>query len=284
MGASEPIRLDGTRERESLQMLSLLLQQQKGICLFDYKDRLLERRLRSRVRATGCADIRAYVEYLRQNSGEVERLLDSLAINISGFFRDPDVFRAIASVVFEGWRKSGLFRERKVFRAWSCACAHGEEPYSLSALWEQWIQRKSGKPVPELRITASDVDSEALTRARTAHYDATAISGIPDQYSSFFETRGGRLIIPASIRSRIRFVQENVLIPAHRRRSDLVLCRNFLMFFDRGARENAMKMLEDSVEPGGYLVLGGAETFKESPGRKLVPVDSAHRIYQKKAG
>ena len=100
MGDSEPIRLNASRERESLRSLSLLLQQQKGICLFDYKDGCWNGDCVRAVRDDGCADVGTYVEYLRQNSGEVERLLDSLAINISGFFRDPDVFRAIDSIVF----------------------------------------------------------------------------------------------------------------------------------------------------------------------------------------
>jgi chemotaxis protein methyltransferase CheR len=274
--------MGASRERESLQSLSSLLQEQRGICLLDYKDRWLERRLLGRVRMTQCSDVPMYVEYVRKNPQEMDRLLDALAINISGFFRDPDVYAAIAAVVFDGWRKS--YHDRRLFRAWSCACAQGEEPYSLSALWEDWAHGSRRKFDGELRISSSDIDDSAVRRARCADYHAPALKEIPSDFRGWFTLKGERMIVSPAIRKRVQFVVENVMIPGRRRKMDLVLCRNFLIFLDRSAREQMMEVLRDALAPGGYLVLGRAETLPEQAGDSFAAVDLGHRIYRKKMG
>lgn len=283
MGASDPIKLDTAGEQDSLRALSLFLQKRKGIRLLDYKERWVERRLLMRVRTTQCADVGTYVEYVRRNPDEVNRLLEALSINVSSFFRNPEVYAAIAETVFTAWRSAAISGERKLFRAWSCACAHGEEPYSLSMLWESWAAQSfpdEVRPV-DLKITASDVDEEALSRARSAEYDSSVQRDLPPYAVAFFEARGGRLVVRPAVKSRVQFVCENVLAPARRPRMDLILCRNFLIFLDRDGRDAMMKIFEQALVPGGFLVLGHAETAMESTHARFAAVDSARRIYRK---
>lgn len=275
--------MDAAREQEPLRALSMLLQQRKGIRLLDYKERWLERRLLVRVKSTRCEDVSAYVKYVRQNPDEVNRLLEVLSINVSSFFRNPEVYAAIAGVVFEEWRSAAVSGARKLFRAWSCACAQGEEPYSLSMLWESWAAQaipEEARPV-DLKITASDVDEEALSHGRTAEFDASVQRGLPAYAAAFFESRGGKLVIRPAVKSRVQFVHENVLAPARRPRMDLVLCRNFLIFLDREGRDTMMRILDQALVPGGFLVLGHAETAMESGSARFAAVDPVRRIYRK---
>ncbi|HSP06867.1 MAG TPA: CheR family methyltransferase, partial [Acidobacteriota bacterium] len=172
---------------------------------------------------------------------------------------------------------------RKLFRAWSCACARGEESYSLSALWEHWAAQfipQEARPV-DLKITASEMDAEALSRARAAEYDASELQGVPPFAAGSFERRGDRVAVQPRVKKRVRFVCENVLAPARRPRADLILCRNFLIFLDRGGRSAMMEVFRRSLVPGGFLVLGRAETITESAHSAFVAVDAVHRIYRK---
>jgi chemotaxis protein methyltransferase CheR len=274
-----------TEDREALEVLSALLYQQRKIRLFDYKDRWFLRRLQMRMRATHCTCIPEYIDWIRHHPSEVDKLLEALAINISSFFRNREVFDGIEAHIFEDWRHRIESGEKVLFRAWSCSCAQGEEPYSLSMAWELWRRKnfRQMKIQPDLKIMANDIDTDAITKAKAATYSKKETKSLSEAELSFMEPRGEEFVVKEEIRRRVQFIVENSLMPAKKPRMDLVLCRNFLIFLDLEQQEKMMEIFADALAPGGYLVLGRVETLVGTGRTHFQAVNSTNRIYQKSA-
>ncbi|MFW5950213.1 MAG: CheR family methyltransferase, partial [archaeon] len=93
-----------------------------------YNDAYLDRRITARIRRTDTGDYRTYKRLLEREPEEREALLDSLSINVTGFFRNPDAWEGLRPVLRE------LTANQRRVRAWSAPCADGREPYSLAML------------------------------------------------------------------------------------------------------------------------------------------------------
>lgn len=262
-------------ETRWLQTLTSLLFDRKNINLKGYKQGYVSRRISVRMRVTGCKDLRDYVVHVQREPRELDRLVDAFAINVSGFFRNPEVFDAIAGSVFEEWKK----KPRRFFWAWSCACAHGEEPYSLSLMWQQWQQRT--KTPSELKIIASDIDPDALARGTRAVYDERAMESVPRHFHGWLDHDASGFRVPMLLKKRIQFVQENVLTPEAHPKFDLILCRNFMIFLERSEQTKMFDVLHGSLAESGYLVLGRAESILGEERKGFRVVDASNRIYQK---
>jgi chemotaxis methyl-accepting protein methylase len=269
-----------SENQESLRILSSILFEQRKVRLFDYKDRWFHRRLLSRLRSTQSEDVGEYLDYLKSHPAEIDRLLDALAINISSFFRNPEVFEAIEHRVFGAWASE---RRRLRYSAWSCACAQGEEPYSLAMLWEDWRMRQSDFSSAQLAITASDIDRDALDAASAGAYKAEKRKEVPEPFRErFLDARGeAEFVVKGELRARVKFVHENVLMAAGRQKFDLILCRNLMIFLDAGQQARIVGVFSDSLRPGGFLVLGKVEAIFHPQKEGFRVVDSVSRIYVK---
>lgn len=267
-------------EAQSLHRLSGILRDSRNIDLSLYKKEYVQRRIVHRTRLQGCRNLEEYVRLLERQSDEIDHLVDSLSIKVSSFFRNPEVFEAIATTIFDSWMKQGNKKTRYV---WSCACAHGQEPYSLSLLWEHWKARHSHKEtlIPELRITASDMDREAVAQAATGVYDRKQLATIPEKYRSFFTVNDTTMRIPADVRNRIRWSAKNALTPGAQPRFDLILCRNFLIFLERDRQAGMFQVLHRFLAEDGFLVLGRTESIWREEKELFHCVDLSNRIYRK---
>lgn len=259
-------------DTESLQALSALLFQRENIRLSDYKDRWLSRRISARFRSTRTSDLISYVEYIRDHPQELDRLLDALAINISSFFRNRETFDSIEQNVFESWKK---LPGRRIFQAWSCACAEGQEPYSLAMLWRQHLSKCLN--ILQLKILATDIDADALAKAKTAEYTAAQIETIPDDYAQFVEHNR----VSEAIRKSVRFDRQNALTFKPAIKFDLILCRNLLIFLDSIQQKQFLKSIHSALANRGYVVFGKVESLFLPQQCGFHPIDLENRIYQK---
>lgn len=241
-----------------------LIYQQAGIHLSPAKKPLLVRRLSRRLRELGLTSFTAYYRRVEADpEGEGVRMLDLVSTNETGFFREPRQFRLLEEEILPAWRAAGDEgrRQRRV-RAWSAACASGEEPFSLAMVLLAHL------PGWRVEVLATDLSTRALEQARASIWPLARSEKIPQAYLERFMLRGkasqeGKMKAGPELRSVVRFARLNL----HRAsdspagRFDLVLCRNVLIYFDAAARAGVIGRLLDHLAPGGYLFLGHAENL-----------------------
>lgn len=196
------------------------------------------------------------MRYLQRQSEEYQRLVGGLLIKVTEFFRDAELFtflrqRALPELVKHA-RESG-----RELRLWSAGT--GEEAYSLAILVAELL----GDELEEfqVRIFATDVDSDAVGFARRGVYPASALAAVPGELTArFFTDVGGEYEVRRSVRSLVVFGQHDLAQRAPFPHIDLVLCRNILIYFTTELQRRALQLFSFSLRDGGYLVLGKAET------------------------
>lgn len=253
--------------------------EQRGIDLRSYRRPYLERRVWARVRSLEFRTLRQYVDYLEANPDEYAQLLDTLTINVTGFFRDKPVWdslrRNALTPLFEEKRR----RRSKTIRAWSAGCASGEEAYSLAMLFSD--MNTGGEFTPS--VTATDLDPEVLSAARSGTYDNARMKNIPPNYRLRFTQalNDSTFQVTPEIRRMVRFRQVDLFNGPPVKYVDLLVCRNVFIYFNRDQQAAVLDTFIDSLARGGYLVMGRSEKLSAQAATRLVPIDGRERIYQK---
>ncbi|MEW6555495.1 MAG: protein-glutamate O-methyltransferase CheR [Actinomycetota bacterium] len=269
------------RESEAgLDMLLRQLQEDMGLNLRQYKPNYLKRRIGVRMRATGCSDYLQYRQYVKKDRDECKRLINDLTINVTEFFRDPDVYAVIRKQVIP--ELLHYKRENRAFslRAWSAGCATGEEPYSMSILFREALAREKGPESWMLRITATDLDDKALEKARAGSYEEAKL--LPGMVlDDYFERDGERYVIKEEIKRPVRFLLLDIMQHPPLRHLDLILCRNVLIYFEREKQHHILETFHKCLRPGGFLVLGKSEAILGMTESGLTPFSRRERVYRK---
>lgn len=259
--ASEPQVYDTDAASDPAVTRALLhfLADERGLDLRDYRPGALASGARARFAATGTGDPEAYVRLLQQRPDELDRLLEAMLVPYTGFFRDPDVFEALANTVLPELCRT---RTGGAFRAWSVGTATGEEAWSLALLLHQTL------PEPlrgTFSVLGTDREPGNLATATVGSYPS--IAAIPEAFRPGVEARGGRHVLGPALRERVTFAAHDLvglrLAPPEAvvATFDLVLVRNVLIYFTRRLQEKALNRLEAVLDPGGVLVLGQTETL-----------------------
>lgn len=235
-----------------------LVAERRGVDFRDYRRETLERRAELRVRATGSANLEAYASLLRAQPAEIDRLVETLVIPVTEFFRDGWVFGELAERVVPE-----LARRKGVVTTWVAGAATGEEAYSIAMVLADVSSRSNGAG---FEVVASDIDRRSLEVARAGVYAAASAASIPDDLRRrYLRGEGDKVRIAESVRQRVRFAEHDLvgarLAPTEAivASFDLVLCRNVLLYFDDSLRATAAERLASVLEPDGVLVLGTSE-------------------------
>jgi two-component system CheB/CheR fusion protein len=250
---------------ENRQMRALLehLRQQSGIDFSQYRQSTIQRRLQRRMADTGVAGIDTYLRYLQRHPEEYERLVAAFLIKVTNFFRDGELFdylreSILPELLHEARQAHG---ER---RLWSAGCATGEEAYSLAILVAELLGNRLGE-VP-VRIFATDLDAEAVAFARRGVYPASSLQDVPPALvERYFNVLDGAYEIRKVVRGLLVFGQHDLGQRAPFPRTDLVLCRNVLIYFTPELQRRALQVFAFSLRVGGRLVLGKSETTNPLP-------------------
>lgn len=254
-----------------------LLLERRNFDIGMYKDRCLKRRIASRVRALGLHDPQAYLQCLRQDAAEVDALMTALTIHVSQFFRNPSMFAALERSVLPGLLSQARAEGRSALRLWSAGCSSGEEPYSLALVVDAL-----GKIEVPVQILATDLSPAILEVARAGLFDPQRLAEVPAAVQKkYFTPVGARLALDEKLRARVRFSCHNLLTAPDYPRSDLILCRNVLIYFSREEQEKILGRFAAVLPPDGVLVLGKAEMLL-GEARGLFRIESpAERIYRR---
>jgi chemotaxis protein methyltransferase CheR len=250
-----------------------------GFSCASYRDGCLRRRLAVRMRATRCASYAAYDRHLSAHATEWPRLLDALTINVTQFYRNPEVFHALAARVLPGlWDAPGPLR------LWSAGCATGEEAWTLAMLLH--AQAMAAGTAPQAlgsAIHATDVDPNALQAAQRGVYPRTALRDLPVALRHAYVPGDPPTVIEA-LRPLVRFATQDLhRDPPPATGLTLIVCRNVLMYFERPAQEAILRRFHAALAPEGLLLVGKSEALLGDARQWFAPVDPAIRLFRRQA-
>ena len=244
-----------------------------------YNESYLDRRISARMRRTDCEEYTAYLNVLSEERDERVALLDALSINVTSFFRNPDVWEGIREVL------RGMTDEQRTVNCWSAACADGREPYSIAML------ARDDPAIDEtaVEITATDIDAETLSEARNGVYESTRTTDIgsqleplssPEDHVGISED-GTAFSVAPEIKRMLSFEQHDLISGPEKSGYDLVLCRNLLIYIDRSYKEPIFRTLTGALREGGVLTIGKSETLPRSFRGEYEPYDRSKHIYRR---
>ena len=224
-----------------------------------YKPGTLQRRIERRMAMAGVAasDAARYLDTLRSDAAELNRLATDLLINVTSFFRDPKVFDLLAAKIIPD-----LVKDRgpdQPLRVWIAGCSTGEETYSLAMLFHEAIAA-TGRNV-KLQVFASDIDPDAVAGAREGLYpDSIAADVSAARLARFFSKEEHGYRISPELRALVVFTVQDVLADPPFSRLDLVSCRNLLISLRPEAQAKVVSLFHFALREGGVLLLGSSET------------------------
>ena len=244
-----------------------------------FKRASVERRIMRRVLLGNHPSLASYADLLEKDGGAVETLYQDLLIGVTSFFREPQRFDALKSVVFPAiLEKRGA---ADTVRLWVAGCSTGEEVYSLGITLLEFLDGRAD--APRVVIYGTDLNEKALKKARAAFYSPRAVSGVsPERLERYFTTVAGGYKIAKALRELCVFAAHDVTRDPPYSRIDLVTCCNVLIYFDPELQRKAVGFLQYALAPGGFLMLGSSENFR-GPANQLTAVSAKPLIYRKVA-
>jgi chemotaxis protein methyltransferase CheR len=262
--AESPVAVDAPREfafsEADFRSLAQLASRYAGIVLAESKRNLVYNRLSRRLRALKLSSFREYRELLANDEREFENFINSLSTNHTKFFREEhhfDHFRTHVAVPFA--QSAGRdFGGR--LRIWSAGCSTGEEPYTIAFVLKREIHNAEDF---DIRILATDIDTDVLTKAARGEFAATALADVPQAYRGFFVGEGAdKIVVDRSISSLIAFRQLNLIQPwPFRGLFDAIFCRNVMIYFDSPTKLGLVRRFTHQIKPGGWLYIGHSESL-----------------------
>ncbi|OBK63149.1 chemotaxis protein CheR [Mycobacterium colombiense] len=265
---------------EAFEALLRYMRDSRGFDFTGYKRTSLMRRVRHRMDQAGYTAFDEYLDFLQASSDEFTALFNTILINVTSFFRDPDAWEFVSTEVIPR-----LLAERgpnDPIRVWSAGCASGQEAYTLAMLLAEALGPDGFRQ--RVKIYATDVDEDALSEARIASYDAKAVESVPpDLLRRYFEQVNGRYVFHKDLRRAVIFGRNDLVKDAPISRVDLLVCRNSLMYLNAETQRNVLGRLHFALAPQGTLFLGHAEMLL-SHGDRFTPLNLKHRIFRKAAG
>ena len=243
-------------EPEGLASLLDFLKRNRGFDFSGYKRTSLERRIQRRMQEVEIETYEGYQDHLEVTPDEFTDLFNTILINVTGFFRDKAAWDYLRAEIVPAVIESVPGEES--IRVWSAACATGEEAYTLAiilaeALGEDEFRRR-------VKIYATDVDEDALTRARQAVYPRDALKSLPDDFAKrYFEPGPLGQGFRADLRRSVIFGRNDLVQDAPISKIDLLVSRNALMYFTPEAQARILGHFNFALRDTGFLFLGKSE-------------------------
>jgi len=225
------------------------IKRKTGIDLSLYKEAQMKRRLTALYEKKGFGSFQEFFSKLNRDSEEMEGFLDRMTINVSEFYRNYKRWEVLETKILPR-----LLQENKSLKIWSAACSTGEEPYTIAMMLSEHMTL-SGRT-----ITATDIDKNAIQRARNGLYPERSLNEVPSVMKARYFTQEGALFkLNEEIRKNVTFKQQNLLSDPFEGNYDLIVCRNVLIYFTEEAKNLLYKKFNASLRPGGVLFVGSTE-------------------------
>jgi two-component system CheB/CheR fusion protein len=266
-------------EADLLHTVFRLLMMRTGVDFSDYKLSTIKRRLVRQMLLAKVPDLADYVKLLQKSRDELDRLHESLLINVTEFFRDPECFAYLREHVLPAI--IAQHPEDTPIRLWVPGCSTGEEAYSFGILMRELLEEK-GRIQP-VQIFGTDVSEWAIGQARAGQYSAADLANVsPERLKRFFFKTDRGFVIQKPIRDMCIFARQNVAQDSPFSRLDLISCRNLLIYLSPKLQRKLMPIFHYALNPAGFLVLGSSESVGGHADLYRL-VDRRFRIYSRKS-
>jgi len=243
-----------------------------------FQRRGIRRKVEDRIVQVGLSHFEDYLSKVKNDPAEQSHVSKILAVTISRFFRDKEVFDTIGTSVLPTILKN---REKGDLKIWSIGCANGEEPYSFSILWEEKFGRR-WSPI-SLSILATDIHERLLERAQEGKYKRSSLKEVPEEiFQKYFKVENGFYVLDPSIRGSVEFRRHDITYEEPFSGMDIILCRNLAFtYFSKETQISVLKRVSDSLKEMGYLVIGWDESLPLTYPTLFIPAYPQEKIYQK---
>jgi two-component system CheB/CheR fusion protein len=242
-----------------------------------YKRPSLRRRVLRRMQTVGIDDFVAYRNYVAENPEEFAQLFDTILINVTSFFRDPNAWEYVTEEIVPR-----IVEERdpdEPIRVWSTGCATGEEAYTAAMILAEALGEDRFRS--RVKIYATDVDEQALNVGRHAIYTAKAVAAVPEPLRErYFEPIDSRFAFRKDLRRAVVFGRHDLVQDPPISRIDLLISRNTLIYFAAEAQFRILANFRFALAPDGYLFLGRSEVLVLRT-NLFTPVDLKRRVFTK---
>lgn len=242
--------------------------------------RQVYKRIQRRLESLSLPALADYERYLETHPKEWTVLESLCWISISRFYRDKAVFEFLEQEVLPNLARQALAEGKHVLRCWSIGCASGEEPYSLSFLWKLKLQARF--PTTRLVILATDIDEQAVARARRGCYLASSLKDLPEDWrAQGFDHTAEDFCIKPEFREPVTLLAQDVRQATPEDTFHLILCRYLAFtYFDAPMQSDTLRRLTERLRVGGALLIGKDERLPEG-GFGLVPWSEREGVYRR---
>jgi two-component system CheB/CheR fusion protein len=267
------------KSQSALEKAVILLRAHTGHDFSLYKRNTLYRRIERRMGIHQIAKMSNYVRYLQENSQELDLLFKELLIGVTNFFRDPAAWEQLGSQAIPA-----LLANRSpshTMRAWVPGCSTGEEAYSLAIAFKEAVEQTKPKGNFALQIFATDLDQDAIAKARQGFFpDNIAADVSPERLGRYFAKEDGGYRVRKEIREMVIFAPQNLIMDPPFTKLDFLSCRNLLIYLAPEMQKKLMPLFHYSLNPGGLLFLGSAETIGSATDL-FTPLSGPTRLFRR---
>jgi two-component system CheB/CheR fusion protein len=250
----------------------------RGFDFTGYKRPSLARRTRKRMHALDIDAYDDYLAYLESNPDEFVELFNTILLKVTEFFRDGEPWEYVEQVIAP--RIVEAKTEAEAVRVWCPGCASGEEAYTAAIVFAELLGDVDRS---RLRVYATDVDEEALSKGRHALYTSKEVANVPERYRQrYFERERAGYAFDRDLRRNVIFGRHNLVQDAPISRVDFLVCRNTLMYLDAETQNRVLENFTFALNDDGYLFLGKSEMLLTRP-HLFTPVDAKRRVFQRVA-
>ncbi len=267
------------RADDTLQKILVLIRHELGTDFSQYKRSTIQRRVQRRMSINHLESLPEYFEYLVRNTQEVRALFRDFLIGATSFFRDQSSLEGVKQEVFP--EILGSKSPSEMVRIWNVGCSTGEEAYSLAMLLAEHQEQAGSKPL-NVRIFASDIDEEAIEKAREGLYPGSIVSDVGrHRLARFFVTEQRLYRVKKEIRDMLVFCVHNVAKDPPFSKIDLICCRNLLIYFTTELQRKVLETLHYALNPTGFLFLGASESIGGVP-QLFSPVNPEVNLFKRR--
>ena len=271
--AEEPAAESGD---ELLQIL-IVLQKATGVNFTYYRYSTIKRRIARRMLLHKLESLQQYVKFLHENPAEPAALCDDILIHVTGFFREPEAFQALAEWAFPRILESKPPGEP--IRVWVPGCSTGEEAYSIAMVLLEYLGDRAGST--PIQVFGTDISEASVEKARAGVYGESSLAEVsPERLRRFFFKVEGGYQVAKSMRDMCVFARQDLAKDPPFSRLDFISCRNVLIYMAAALQNKVMAVLHYALRPTGFLMLGKSESASRFADLFTV-VDRKHKICSK---
>ncbi len=239
---------------------------QCGIFIAENRKYLIENRFASRLKELKLKSYGEYYNYLRfdvKRKEELINLFDIVTTNETSFFRNMPQLEVFQDIVLKRVIDEAIQKNHKKLRIWSAGCSSGEEPYTIAIILHEYLgpQIKSW----DIKITANDLSESVIAEAKKGFYSEYTLRVTPeDIVKRYFSKEDNGYCINTNVKSLISFdvinLKDKVQV-SKVERSQIVFCRNVIIYFDEEMKKQVISLYYDNLLPGGELIIGHSESL-----------------------